>query len=243
MDYDEFYDEYSSMLDDPEEFWSEYHVEKSKKRPLPDETVGMSRADYIARNPNSPGLQFINPDIQEEQGDEYSEYSDEVDMVKNNLHTIVRACKDLANSLIADENLPEWVEEKISMAKQNMVTVAEYIQSQHEQGHIYKDTEEDYGMNGYESATASPIQPGTGRDDSVHEDDAYFDRLRINLKSAMSERSLSQAQHDTMVWANKDPAYARRRGIKPSVALDFVKADTGRDIRKIPKRVLPKKKK
>jgi len=73
------------------------------------------------------------------EGDEYNEYDDEVDMVENNLHTIIRACKDLADVLIAGENMPEWVEEKISMAKQNMVTVAEYIQSQHEQGHIYKE--------------------------------------------------------------------------------------------------------
>ena len=73
------------------------------------------------------------------EGDEYNEYDDEVDMVENNLHTIIRACKDLADVLIAGENMPEWVEEKISMAKQNMVTVAEYIQSQHEQGHVYKE--------------------------------------------------------------------------------------------------------
>ena len=66
MDYDEFYDEYSSYLNDPEEFWSEYHVAGSKKRPLADKTVGMSRADYIASNPNSPGLKFINPDIKED---------------------------------------------------------------------------------------------------------------------------------------------------------------------------------
>jgi hypothetical protein len=82
------------------------------------------------------------------EGPEYNEYSDEVDMVKNNLHTIVRSCKDLADALIDGENLPEWVEEKVSMSKQNMVTVAQYLQSQHDQGHVY---DEDYGMGGYET--------------------------------------------------------------------------------------------
>jgi len=62
------------------------------------------------------------------------EYSGEVSMVKNNLHTIVRASVDLAKELRNNEDLPEWVEEKISLAKGMMVTVMEYMASQHEQG-------------------------------------------------------------------------------------------------------------
>jgi hypothetical protein len=60
------------------------------------------------------------------------EYSDEVGMVKNNLHTIVRVSIDLAKELKNDENLPEWVEEKISVAKSMMVTAMDYMLSQHE---------------------------------------------------------------------------------------------------------------
>ena len=60
------------------------------------------------------------------------EYSDEVGMVKNNLHTIVRVSVDLAKELKNDENLPEWVEEKISVAKSMMVTAMDYMLSQHE---------------------------------------------------------------------------------------------------------------
>jgi hypothetical protein len=67
MDYDEFYDEYSSMLNDPEEFWSEYHVARSKKRPLKDLTTSISPEDYAAKYPNSPGLKFINrTDLEED---------------------------------------------------------------------------------------------------------------------------------------------------------------------------------
>ena len=62
------------------------------------------------------------------------EYSGEVSMVKNNLHTIVRASVDLAKELKSDENLPEWVEEKISLAKGMMVTALDYMISQHEMG-------------------------------------------------------------------------------------------------------------
>lgn len=62
------------------------------------------------------------------------EYNDEAGMVKNNLHTIVRNSVDLAKSLKDNENLPEWVQEKIAAAKGMMVAVTEYMQSQHEMG-------------------------------------------------------------------------------------------------------------
>ena len=62
------------------------------------------------------------------------EYTGEVSMVKNNLHTIVRASVGLAKELKNDEDLPEWVEEKISLAKGMMVTVMDYMISQHEMG-------------------------------------------------------------------------------------------------------------
>ena len=70
MDYDEFYDEYSSMFDDPEEFWSEYHVAKpkSKKRSNDDGIAGISQADYAAKYPNSPGLKFMKGPVTEDAG-------------------------------------------------------------------------------------------------------------------------------------------------------------------------------
>ena len=73
--------------------------------------------------------EFINEELSTD-----DEYSGEVSMVKNNLHTIVRASVDLAKELKNNEDLPEWVEEKISLAKGMMVTAMDYMVSQHEQG-------------------------------------------------------------------------------------------------------------
>jgi hypothetical protein len=71
------------------------------------------------------------------------EYNDEVDMVKNNLHTIVRVSVGLAKELQSNENMPEWVQEKIAVAKSMMVTVMDYMISQHERGNVYtQDVEE-----------------------------------------------------------------------------------------------------
>ena len=72
-----------------------------------------------------------------EEFDGGGEYNDEVDMVQNNLHTIVRVSTHLGKELQADENLPEWVQEKIAVAKSVMVTVMDYMISQHERGNVY----------------------------------------------------------------------------------------------------------
>jgi hypothetical protein len=73
--------------------------------------------------------EFIN-----ESAEKY-EYSDEVGMVKNNLHTMVRASVDLAKHLKDNEDVPEWCQEKIAVAKGMIVAVMDYITSQHEMGH------------------------------------------------------------------------------------------------------------
>jgi len=62
------------------------------------------------------------------------EYNDEAGMVKNDIHTIVRVMTHLCKELKDDENLPEWVQEKIAQAKGMLVGVMDYMVSQHEQG-------------------------------------------------------------------------------------------------------------
>jgi hypothetical protein len=62
------------------------------------------------------------------------EYNDESGMAKTNLHTMLRAVKGLHDAIADGENLPEWVQEKIAGAKMNLVSVWDYILSQHEQG-------------------------------------------------------------------------------------------------------------
>ena len=75
--------------------------------------------------------------ISKEEFDGGGEYNDEVDMVQNNLHTIVRVSTHLGKELQANENLPEWVQEKIAVCKSMIVTVMDYMISQHERGNIY----------------------------------------------------------------------------------------------------------
>ena len=62
------------------------------------------------------------------------EYDREGDMVKDNLMTIKREVDELYDQLGDDENLPEWVQDKIAQAKGMLVSTAEYMKTQHERG-------------------------------------------------------------------------------------------------------------
>jgi hypothetical protein len=63
------------------------------------------------------------------------EYDDEAGMVKNNLHTIVRVSTHLEKALGNHEDVPEWCQEKIAQVKGMIVSVMDYMISQHEMGH------------------------------------------------------------------------------------------------------------
>jgi hypothetical protein len=62
------------------------------------------------------------------------ESAEDISMVVNNLHTIMRVTADLASRLKGNEELDEWVKEKIAVAKAMMTTVEDYVASQQEMG-------------------------------------------------------------------------------------------------------------
>ena len=74
---------------------------------------------------------------------EQAEYNDEAGMAKDSLHTIVRHARELERALRSNENLPEWVQEKIGQIKGMMSSVTDYIVSTHE-----RDAEQATGREG-----------------------------------------------------------------------------------------------
>ena len=88
------------------------------------------------------------------------EYTDEAGMVKDNLHTIIRAMRDLGNSLKNNEDIPEWAQEKIAAAKGMLVSVKDYMISQHEQG--VQPTVNENSSSGATGASAVATSMGGG---------------------------------------------------------------------------------
>jgi len=57
------------------------------------------------------------------------EYDREGEMAKQQMHTIMSAAKRLHSMLDDDENMPEWVQKKITLAKEYIDGVADYLAS------------------------------------------------------------------------------------------------------------------
>ena len=68
------------------------------------------------------------------EGLDSAEYNDEAGMAENNLHTLARAIEGLLKTIKSNDNLPEWVQEKIAKAEMILVTVWDYLLSQKAQG-------------------------------------------------------------------------------------------------------------
>jgi hypothetical protein len=84
------------------------------------------------------------------------EYNDEVGMIKNDLRTIVRCTENLEKILEENENIAEWVQEKIAVSKSMMVTILDYVKSEHELGHVYSMNE---NINEWKKSTKAPVRP------------------------------------------------------------------------------------
>jgi len=75
----------------------------------------------------------INESINVEQYDK-GEYDYEGQMARTQLQTTMRNCKDLIDMIEDDENMPEWVQSKITLAQDYITTVRDYMQSKEELG-------------------------------------------------------------------------------------------------------------
>mgnify|MGYP003650700914 CR=1 FL=1 len=72
------------------------------------------------------------------------EYDDEAGMADNNLETMKRAVQGIDNIIHAGDNLPEWVQEKIAVAKSMLVTVWDYMASEESRNNESIKTEAEY---------------------------------------------------------------------------------------------------
>jgi hypothetical protein len=62
------------------------------------------------------------------------EYNDEAGMADNNLETLRRAVEGIDDVISKGDNLPEWCQEKIAVAKSMLVAVWDYMKSEEQRG-------------------------------------------------------------------------------------------------------------
>ena len=80
---------------------------------------------------DTDGVMMTRPSNMSSEGVDHGEYDREGDMAKEQMHTIMNAAKELHRILKDEENLPEWVQKKITLAKEYIDTARDYMLSQH----------------------------------------------------------------------------------------------------------------
>jgi hypothetical protein len=151
---DDDYDEYGNLKNKKKAAVSD--GPKKKGRPAKEkqpERVTAKSYKYKSGRPtktkeglDSDGVMMTRPSNMSSEGvspAEQGEYNDEAGMTKDSLHTIVRNARELESALRSNENLPEWVQEKVGQIKGMMSSVTDYILSTHE-----RDAEQHMGREG-----------------------------------------------------------------------------------------------
>ena len=101
-------------------------IKKQLRKQLrqPDDLVSITRVtkgDKIA---------VFRDRIKENDDKDASEYDQEGDMAKGQLRTMMSAAKELENMLGDNDNLPEWVQSKITKATDYIDSVRDYLKSE-----------------------------------------------------------------------------------------------------------------
>lgn len=106
--------------------WDGYHKEGTKVK-------GNTRVNNCVKNEAAnPAQQAAIAIAKKKKADvkENAEYDDEAGMANNNLETLERAVQGIDELINAGDNLPEWCQEKIAVAKSMLVTVWDYMASE-----------------------------------------------------------------------------------------------------------------
>ena len=74
----------------------------------------------------------MTPGQNEQNDQDPGEYDQEGDMAKTKLRTIISSAKEMHDMLGTDDNLPEWVQDKITKAEDYITTVRDYMKSESE---------------------------------------------------------------------------------------------------------------
>jgi hypothetical protein len=96
-------------------------LQKAGREGADEEEKGRIKDKYLKKEDHGPE----NPDAPVN----YGEYDREGDMAKDQLRTIDDAAEELYSILDANENLPEWVQKKITLAVDYIDTARDYMKS------------------------------------------------------------------------------------------------------------------
>ena len=186
------------------------------------------------------------------------EYDYEGDQARDQMNTIVRAARRLDGLLDDNENMPEWVQMKVTLAADYLDTAADYIESNQEPE--LEEGERGRGRPPAGQQDTTPVTPGRvektatgirhhadasrygGTEPDDDEDDHLMSKSHISRLGKMTEPDIDEGEKVGNMDADKfDSAMARLKQLAGAGPLKTVYDPTKRVYRNVPVAVQPRK--
>jgi hypothetical protein len=99
-------------------------------------------SDLTKRGKKNVRVHAVTPQTKSVAEEYNPEYDDEAGMVENNLETLDRTVQGLDDLINSGDNLPEWCQEKIAVAKSMLVAVWDYMESEEDSDEVDPEVDE-----------------------------------------------------------------------------------------------------
>ena len=137
--------------------------------------VGAGQGTKIGAKINTGKSKLMTREGDQDPADQ-GEYDQEGAMGRNEIHTMMRNAKQLEQMLGDNDNLPEWVQKKLSLASDYMQTIADYLASEKE-----TDAEDQSGEEGMELAEKKSVRTkpkqSSGNDGNLANNAKPYDKV------------------------------------------------------------------
>jgi len=185
------------------------------------------------------------------------EYDYEGDQARDQMNTIVRAARRLDGLLDDNENMPEWVQMKVTLAADYLDTAADYIESNQEPE--LDEGERGRGRPPLGQQDTTPVIPGRiektatgirhhadasryGGTEPDDEDDYLMSKSHISRLGKMTEPDIDEGEKVGNMDADKfDSAMSRLKQLAGAGPMKTVWDPTKRVYRNVPTAVQPQK--
>jgi hypothetical protein len=242
---------------------SEWHRAEKNKQGQPKDPRGVvTHLSDVARRKTAAQQDMAEAEVD---SDGYSmdhadsgEYDYEGDQARDQMNTIVRAARRLDGLLDDNENMPEWVQMKVTLAADYLDTAADYIESNQEPE--IEEGERGRGRPPSNTQDTTPVTPGRvektatgirhhadasrygGTEPDNDEDDHLMSKSHISRLGKMTEPDIDEGEKVGNMDADAfDAAMARLKQLAGAGPMKTVYDPAKRVYRNVPVAVQPKK--
>ena len=241
---------------------SEWHRSEKNKQGQPKDPRGVvTHLSDVARRKTADQQGMAEGDVD---SDGYSvdhadsgEYDYEGDQARDQMNTIVRAARRLDGMLDDNENMPEWVQMKVTLAADYLDTAADYIESNQEPE--LDEGERGRGRPPSSQQDTTPVMPGRvektatgirhhadasryGGTEPDNEDNHLMSKSHISRLGKMTEPDIDEGEKVGNMDADRfDAAMSRLKQLAGAGPMKTVYDPAKRVYRNVPTAVQPKK--